>query len=172
MFAGATWMLNQACEALVLHFAIINNLKNNSCSSCSLNLPKLLNFWSPHTGRWSGVDGSPTSSGDSGGDRLVLSGSTPLFIPVLPLFWHKHPGEDHVPTPCPEWRVAQKVLLWPWLPSPWRWKGISNCLLLTDLPYHQMAWKSLKLSTVTNASLVMFHFFYLTILSINFLTVK
>jgi len=35
-----------------------------------------------------------------------------------------------------------------------------------------MAWKNLKLGTVTNASLVMFHFFYLTVLSIIFLTVK
>lgn len=38
------------------------------------------------------------------------------------------------PAPCPAWRLAQKALLWPWLPLPWRWKGISNCLLLTDLP--------------------------------------
>lgn len=51
-------------------------------------------------------------------------------------------------------------------------KALATTLLLTDSPYHQTAQKSQKLGTVTNTSLVMFHFFYWTGMNTIFLTLR
>lgn len=123
-------------------------------------------------GPWSGEDGSPSPSGDSGEDSLVLTVSTPLFIPDLPFFWQKHPGEDLVQPHAQHGEWHRKCYFDHNSPHPEDEKALVTTSRLWICLYYQMAWKRLKLGTVTNASLVMFHFFCLTVLSIIFLTVR
>lgn len=102
----------------------------------------------------------------------MLPVSTPLLIPDIPFSWQKHLGEDLAQrhAPCRKWHRRRHFDHDCCPPEDERALVTTYCLQICL--YHQMAWKSLKLDTVTNASLVMFHFFYLTVLSIIFLTVR
>lgn len=145
------------------HFGIMNNFKINNHSMFTLKLTKLFISCSPHTGPLFGGDDSPSFGGVSGKDRLELSGPTPLYSSqsILSSVRASWGGPSPLQAQRGEWHRKcycdhEKALV------------TTHCLQTC----HQMAWKSLKLGTVTNASLVMFHFSYLTVPIIIFLSVR